>query len=260
MPTHSVCPLAGRTIVLTRTAERNEETRPVLESYGATVLCFPTIEILDPPSWQPVDNAIWKLAEYTDICFTSYHGIKKFIERIRTIRPKALETLSTRTLLAIGEKARCTLESLGFPLLSMMTYPSVKEFIESLKMQPLTGRKFLHPTGSNTSNDIWMYLNSRGVHYDELSVYRSVVPAGIDIEDFRTKLSMKTIDAITFFSPSAVLNFIDILGAESLSTVAVAAVSNITAEALLQAGIQPSIVAHPPTAEGLCTSLAKYFQ
>ncbi|MCX7984863.1 MAG: uroporphyrinogen-III synthase [Bacteroidetes bacterium] len=260
MTTHTGHLLAGRTIVLTRTAERNEATRPVLESYGANVICFPTVEIQSPPSWEQADSSIWKLAEYTDICFTSYHGTQLFIERIRHIRPKSLETINTRTLIAIGEKIRRTIESLGFNPLSMLTYTSITEFIESLKLQPLAGRKFLHPTRTKCTNGLKHYFQTRDVPFDEVPVYQLHVPNSVDVDLLRSQLQMKTIDAITFFSSSAVLNFIEMLGTEPLRNTVIAAVSTPTAETLKQAGIEPNIIAHPPTAEGLCTTLSLYFQ
>ncbi len=254
--------LAGRTIVLTRSAEHNEVTRPLFEARGASVLCFPTIEIHDSPSWDAVDSVLRKLAEFTDVCFTSQYAVKKLVERARAVRPKALETLSTRTLIAVGEKTRLTLESLGFPL-SHMPQPSQSSangIVEMLRTQSLEGRKFLYPKGNISRDDLSEQLRALGASIEDVVVYQTRVPESTFAETIKQKLQQKEIDVVTFFSPSAVHNCIELIGEEAVSNVVIAAVGNTTADAVTKAGLKVTIRAEQPTAESLVQSIERYYQ
>ena len=92
----TVLMLSGKTILVTRSKNASAEIQGLLESHGAAVICLPTIEIGEPESWKECDASIWKLAEYDSVCFTSKNAVDKFIQRVRLIRPQALNTLATR--------------------------------------------------------------------------------------------------------------------------------------------------------------------
>lgn len=253
-------PLQGRTVVLTRTPDHNAETRHIFEAHGASVLCFPTIMIQDPPSWGEVDNALWKLADYTDVCFTSQYAVKKLVERARLVRPKALETLSTRTLFAVGEKTRATLESLGFHGARIPLHASGAELVAAVRTQSLEGKKFLYPKGSIARDDVPAQLRTLGVPVDEIVVYATTIPQHTDVETVLQKFTQKEIDIVTFFSPSAVYNCVEMIGTEPLASVVVGVIGNTTAEAVKKVGLEPTIIASHATAEGLCQALETHFQ
>src|SRR5205085_9836175 len=51
-------PLAGRTIVITRARAQAAEFAALLEGYGARVVACPTIEIVEPETYAPLDEAL----------------------------------------------------------------------------------------------------------------------------------------------------------------------------------------------------------
>jgi uroporphyrinogen III methyltransferase/synthase len=53
--------LTGKTIVITRAAAQSADLRNRLEDLGARVIECPTIQIVPPKSWKPVDEAIRRL-------------------------------------------------------------------------------------------------------------------------------------------------------------------------------------------------------
>ncbi len=54
----STGPLTGRRIVVTRAARQSGGLRERLERQGAEVLLLPTIEIVPPESYAPLDSAL----------------------------------------------------------------------------------------------------------------------------------------------------------------------------------------------------------
>ena len=74
-------PLSNRIVVITRATAQSADFIAALESYGATVLACPTIEITDPLSFDQLDEAIDHLYGYDWIIFTSTNGVDYFLRR-----------------------------------------------------------------------------------------------------------------------------------------------------------------------------------
>ncbi|HEY1965248.1 MAG TPA: uroporphyrinogen-III synthase, partial [Acidobacteriaceae bacterium] len=60
----SQLPLAGRTIVVTRPRQQVSRLSRELEALGARVIELPTIEIVPPDSYEPLDAALRDLPQY----------------------------------------------------------------------------------------------------------------------------------------------------------------------------------------------------
>jgi uroporphyrinogen III methyltransferase/synthase len=251
--------LAGKTILVTRSKEASTEFRIALESRGASVFCLATIEIKDPDSWEACDNALWKLAEYDSVCFTSKNAVEKFIQRSRLLRPQALNTLGTRNIYAVGEKTKSTLEASGFSVQPVPRKHSAEELAHSFYGDTIKGRRFLFPK-SNIARDVLpSELRTLGAAVDEVIVYKTVIPESENLEHIRVLLTESKITVVTFFSPSSVRNFVEMLGMEILENVKIAVIGSTTAEAVKETGLGVAIIAHPSTAEGLMESIEKHF-
>jgi uroporphyrinogen III methyltransferase/synthase len=234
------------------------EIQGMLESLGASVVCLPTIEIVDPDSWDDCDAAIWKLAEYDSVCFTSKNAVEKLIQRVRLIRPQALNTLATRNLYAVGEKTKSILEASGFSVQAIPRKHSAENLAHSFYGQNVSGRYFLFPKSNLASEVLPTELRSLGALVDELVIYKTVIPDVGNLEQIRTFFKDGKIDIITFFSPSSVHNFIEMLGAEILQSVLVAVIGPTTEEAAKEAGLEVPIVARRQTADGVVQSIVEH--
>ena len=251
--------LSGKTILITRSKKSTDEIRVILESRGASVVCLPTIEIVDPDSWDECDTKIWKLAEYDSICLTSKNAVEKFVQRIRLIRPQALNTLATRNLYAVGEKTKSTLEANGFSVHPIPQKHSAENLAQSFYGQNISGKHFLFPKSNIARDVIPKELRSLGAIVDEIVTYKTVIPELENLEHIRTLLTNGKIDIITFFSPSSVRNFVEMIGVDTMQHVLIAAIGQITAEAATEVGLEVNIVAKQQTAESLVQGIVEYF-
>src|SRR5437763_11550497 len=95
-------PLSGRTVMITRAREQAAEFAAALEGYGARVVSCPTIEIVAPDSYAPLDDAIENLFGYDWIVFTSVNGVEHFLRRLEAACKDASELDDVRVC-AIGE-------------------------------------------------------------------------------------------------------------------------------------------------------------
>src|ERR671938_443320 len=78
-------PLAGRTVVITRALAQAREFAAQLEAYGARVVACPTIEIVEPDSYAPLDQAIENLYGYDWLIFTSANAVDFFLRRLAAL-------------------------------------------------------------------------------------------------------------------------------------------------------------------------------
>jgi uroporphyrinogen III methyltransferase/synthase len=251
--------LQNKFFLVTRTEEQSAAFRSLLESRGATTACLPAIQIVDPDSWEDCDNAIWKLAEYFAVCFTSKNAVDKFIARIRSIRPNALHTLSDCKLFAIGEKTKAALYANGFSSAFAPQHASVEELAKALQALGVNGKHILFPKSNIARNELPDQLHAAGATVDEVVAYKTVLPDPVKLDLVRQMLKEKKIDAATFFSPSSVVNVVEMLGTDLLSQTAIAAIGTTTAEAVTQAGLHTNVIAPQATSESLASEIEKYF-
>jgi uroporphyrinogen III methyltransferase / synthase len=251
--------LQNKLFLVTRTEEQSATFRSLLESRGARTACLPAIQIVDPDSWQDCDNAIWKLAEYYAVCFTSKNAVEKFVTRIRTIRPNALHTLSDCKLFAVGEKTKSALHANGFSEVLAPQHASAEDLAAAIQKLGVAGQRILFPKSNIASHELPEQLRAAGATVDEVTAYKTVLPDPVKLDSVRQMLKEKKIDAATFFSPSSVVNVVEMLGTDLLARTAIAAIGATTAEAVTQAGLHTNVVAPQATSESLASEIEKYF-
>jgi len=233
--------------------------RSLLESRGASVVCFPTIEITNPKSWDECDKSIWKLSEYTSVCFTSKNAVIKFVERIRSIRPQAVDTLATRNIFAVGEKTKKSLESSGFSVLATPQRASAEELTTMFQAHQIKDAKILFPKSSIAREELPKQLRSMGAIVDEIVVYDTIIPELDNLERIRQMFLENKIDVTTFFSPSSILNFTEMIDSEILAHTEIAVIGPTTAETAQQLGLTVTIFAQQATTESLVEAIQEHF-
>lgn len=175
-------------------------------------------------------------------------------------RPQALNTLGLRTIYAVGIKTKAALESAGLSVQALPQQHSAEELTRSLRGQDVKGRHFLFPKGNIARDALPQELRSRGAIVDEVIVYKTVVPETDNLERIRSFLAEGKVNIVTFFSPSSVRNFVEMLGVEALAKTRIAVVGPTTAEAIGELGIIPAIVSKQPSAESLVQEIEEYFK
>ena len=140
----STLALAGKRILITRAREQSEEFSRLLQTYGAHVVAFPTIEIAPPDDWHPLDEAIEKLASYDWVIFTSVNGVRSFIQRLKDMG-KGVDVLAGKKICAIGPRTQEELESMGLTVSFIPQEYRAEGVIEGLKAIGIKGQKILLP-------------------------------------------------------------------------------------------------------------------
>jgi uroporphyrinogen III methyltransferase / synthase len=259
-------PLFGKRIVVTRPREQALELVEALEQLGATVVEAPTVRIVPPEDYAPLDEACANVGQNDWVVFTSANGVDYFFQRMQ-VGPTDTRSLAGVKLCAIGPG---TAERLARHCLKVDLVPSefrAEAVVEALRATgDLAGRKFLLPRADIARELLADELRKSGALVTEVTAYRTLpVETERDSEpDIYRMLLDRKVDVLTFTSASTVRNFVRLYGVEPvadlLQPVAIASIGPVTAEAAQQCGIRTTIMPSEYTIAGLVRAIVDHFE
>jgi uroporphyrinogen III methyltransferase / synthase len=259
-------PLFGKRIVVTRPREQAAELVEALEQLGATVVEAPTVRIVPPEDFEPLDEACAAVGQFNWIVFTSVNGVDYFFQRLHA-GPSDARALAGVKLCAIGPGTADRLARHGLKVDLMPGEYRAEAVISALRETgDLTGQSFLLPRADIARELLADELRASGATVTEVTAYRTVgVEPDRDNEpDIYRMLLDHKVDALTFTSASTVRNFVRLYGSEPvadlLAPVAIASIGPVTAEAALQCGIKTTIMPADYTIQGLVRAIVEHFE
>jgi uroporphyrinogen-III synthase len=126
----------------------------------------------------------------------------------------------------------------------------------------VAGKRFLFPCSDIAREEIPGRLREAGAEVERVVVYRTVTPPEDRAEHVRGLFKRGGVDVLIFASPSAVHNFVELMGTELMRetpvTPIVAAIGPTTAEAVRKHGLSPHVVAGAPDAASFVRALVAY--
>jgi uroporphyrinogen III methyltransferase/synthase len=238
-------PLSGKTVLITRAASQSAELRTALEGLGAKVIECPTIHIVPPTTWKPVDDAIRRLNTYNWLLFTSANAVEQFMDRMRERRPSIpIAVVGSATSTKLAEwKLKPSLVPKNFRAEGLL-----EAFAENL-----VGTRILFPRAEVAREMLPEELRRRGAVVDVVTVYRTVKAMTGDIGEI---LESERVDCIVFTSPSTIPENLHVLPTGT----ALAVIGPVTREAARLLGLKPDIVPVQSTVQELVEAIEKYFE
>ncbi len=256
-------PLFGKRVLMTRAKEQAGELAALLTGYGAEAIEAPTIKIVSPLDWAPVDHAISTIETYDWIIFTSVNGVDRFMTRVWG---KGLDSrcLAGRQLCCIGPRTAEELEKFGVKADLIPADYQAEGVLESLARQDLTKVRILIPRAEVARELLPEELRAQGAHVDVVPVYRTVTPAQ-DGADWRQLLVDHRIHVVTFTSSSTVRNFVTMLGGVDavrslMQSVTIACIGPITAKTAEEYSLTVSIMPKENTVPALVEAIAHHYK
>src|SRR5207244_10814021 len=151
----------GTTVLGTRPREQAGEFADLLAGYGARVLTMPTIAIVPPADWRPLDRAIGDLARYDWVIFTSVNGVRFFFERLRALGRDA-RALGRARFAAIGPRTAEALAGQGFKADVVPQQYQAEGVLEAFKKEDVKGVRILIPRAEVARDLLPKELRVRG--------------------------------------------------------------------------------------------------
>src|SRR5207245_1754163 len=131
-------------VLVTRPREQAGEFADLLAGYGARVLTMPTIAIVPPADWGPLDRAIADLARYDWVIFTSVNGVRFFFDRLRALGRDA-RALGRARFCAIGPRTAEALAWKGFKADLVPKDEQAERLLEAINMEERQGARIIIP-------------------------------------------------------------------------------------------------------------------
>jgi uroporphyrinogen-III synthase len=256
-------PLTGLRVLVGRARHQAGALSTQLRKLGAEVLEIPFIEIRNPRSFKPLDNALKNLPAYDWLIMTSVNGVEAMWERLTKLRltKKSLRHLHVA---AIGPATKKALEKRGLKVNVVPEEYVAESVVKSLRKQ-VEGKRILLVRAKVARDVIPRELRKAGAAVDVVEAYETVVP-----RSSRTRLraalktSSKRPDVITFTSSSTVKNFVALLGRSGrtrprkdtcLEGITLASIGPVTSGTLRELKLGVDIEARQYTIPGLVQAI-----
>jgi uroporphyrinogen-III synthase len=257
----SSSPLAGKRIVITRAALQGSELVEKLSDSGAIPILLPLITFAAPEDYAPLDAALLQWSRFDWVMFTSAYAVQAVMSRATRQGRTLAKNLPPPNIAVVGPTTRQKAESVGFRVAhTAQTHVGVA-LAQELRDR-VRGKRVLLPRSDRASPDLPSALQKLGAHVTEVIAYRTVRPTDADQERL-ARVARGEADAILFFSPSAVQNFVELSGRKQLNIlqhrVAMTAIGPVTAGALREVGVHRIVQAAEPSASAVLQALESRF-
>lgn len=254
-------PLFGKTVLVTRAREQASDLTNQLETLGARCIEAPAIKLVEPESFDPLDQAIDELQTYQWLIFTSANGVDAFFKRLR-LAEKDSRSLAGAKVVAIGSQTAARLEQQGIAADIVPLEFRAEGIVEALTPHIVAGDRILIPRALVARDILPVKLRELGADVDVVPAYQTIA-GDTDGAALAKQLAAGEIDLVTFTSSSTVTNLLALLGEQGANLVKhakIACIGPITAATCLEHDIRPDAMAEEYTISGMVTAIRPLFE
>jgi len=254
-------PLWGKTALVTRSRDQAGSLVARLQAAGARCLEVPTIEIVPPADFAPLDAALQHLPRYDWVIFTSANGVKAFMERLFHMGLD-VRALGRAKLAVIGPATAQALRDYSLAADVVPDTFQAEGLLKTLTPRLMGGTRLLLARAEQARDVLPEGLREMGMKVDVAPVYRALPPESVPPEA-AAALAAGRVDILTFTSSSTVHNFGALVGKDAFQKLAggavVASIGPITTATLEEYGITPRIEPAAFTIPALVAAIVEYF-
>ena len=206
---NSQLPLAGKTILVTRSVSQSAEFSDRLQQQGARVIEMPALVIGPPSTWEPLDSAIAQLSSFHWLILTSHNAVDCFFQRLQA-KGKDARSLFGIKIAVVGKK---TAESLRSHSLQPDFIPPnfVADSLVENFPDNLQNCQILFPRVESGGREVLVKeFTAKGAQVIEVPAYQSCCPETIDPIAL-SALQNQAVNIITFASSKTVHNFCNLI-------------------------------------------------
>jgi uroporphyrinogen III methyltransferase/synthase len=255
-------PLWGKTVVVTRSRDQASYLVELLNQAGARCLEVPTIEIMPPADFNPLDAALQHLSRYDWVIFTSANGVRAFIQRLFRMGLD-VRALGRAKIAVIGPATADALKQYGLMADVVPKTFQAEGLLEVLTPRLLGGTRILLARAEQARDVLPEGLVQVGMAVDVVPVYRAVPPESVPDEAAEV-LKEGGVDVLTFTSSATVHNFAGLVGKDRFQSLTagttVASIGPITTATLKEYDITPQIEPAAFTIPALAAAIVDYFK
>ncbi len=242
-------------VVVTRDEPSDGPLSSQLRQLGLGVLSWPVVRVGAPQDGAPFEGALARAAHYDWIVFASRHAVQAVTSRLRTT-PVGVRVA------AVGAATAEALRAHGWRVHVVPAEASAAALVAALAPMMEHGTRVLFPASSRALPTLGAGLAQLGVEVTQVEAYRTE-SAPLDLKECRARIRQRSVAAVTFTSPSTVVELERALGAASfkrlLSGCLAIALGATTAQTLNTRGHE-CMLAQPASLQGLALTTFRLLQ
>lgn len=242
-------------VVVTRAESSDGPLSSQLRSLGLKVLLWPAITV-ERTDTSELNDALARIHEFDWIVFASRHAAAPVLAQLPT-QPQGLKVA------AVGAATAQVLRQRGWTIELVPADANAGALITAFAPVAKEGLRVLYPASSRALPTIAKGLAQLGAQVTQVEAYRTDASASLDVADCRAWIERNEIGAVTFASPSAVVELERALGRQDfdklLNTAAAVAIGPTTARVLAEFGRAP-VLAESATLRGLANTAFRLVQ
>jgi len=251
----SALPLAGRTVLVTRTREQAGGLVDKLHALGATVVVVPLLSTVPLLSPGEVGAAVERLLASPAprwAVFTSATAVRLVLGAIEVAQ------LAGIAIACVGAETAAALAAAGCSPRLVPARQDATGLADALAAEGVAGATVWLPAAEGASPLLPRALSDAGAAVIEQRLYRSAMPP--DAADRLRAALDRGADAVTLTSGSTARHLAEALGGTPLDPrVALVCIGAATASAARGSGLRVDAVAADPSAAGIAEALAAHF-
>jgi uroporphyrinogen III methyltransferase/synthase len=256
-------PLFGKRILVTRAQAQAQALSDLLRAQGGEAVECPTIQIVPPQDWKPVDEALAELGRFHWLILTSVNGVRPFMNRL-IVQGRDVRALAGLRICCIGPRTAEALSGYGVRADVIPHEYQAEGVLAALKAVGVSGRRILIPRAEVAREILPEQLLRLGAEVRVVPVYRTVRPA-CDPATRARLFRDPPIDVVTFASSSAVRNFRALFEGRDemvrlVGTSTVACIGPITARTAEEEGLTVGILATENTIPALVAAIVGHYR
>jgi uroporphyrinogen-III synthase len=247
-----------KAVVVTRAEAQDGPLSSQLRGLGLCVLLWPAVSVAIAQTG-PLEAALKSVEQFKWMVFASRYAVAAVTERL----PKAPAGVR---IAAVGQATAQVLRQRGWPVDLLPEEANAASLVSAFEAQtshPMAaGTKVLFPASSRALPTIAAGLTQLGAEVVQVEAYRTE-SASLNAEECRPWIEREAIGAVTFASPSAVVELERSLGKDYfdrlLSRSKVVAIGPTTARELAERGCSP-VLAESATLRGIALTTFRLLQ
>lgn len=202
-----------------------------------------------------------QLGAFDWLLLTSQNVVRALVQRCRSLGLAFPPPCGSMRIAAVGKGTAAAAEQAGWQVAYISRAQQGLALADELGPQ-LTGRSVFLPRSNLANPELPAALRRHGARVTEVVAYRNLLPRPTG-EDSFAEIARGEVDAILFFSPSAVRHLAARMGAVRLQElpthVTCAAIGPVTAGALREAGIERIVISREATVSGILEALVEHW-
>ena len=218
-------------VVVTRAEAADGPLSTQLRQLGLTVLLWPATHTNAADS-NALDEALRQVRKFDWMVFASRHAVAAVLRRL-AVQPGNLRVA------AVGQATAQVLRQRGWRVDVVPDDAEAGALVTALAPQLSAGARVLYPASSRALPTISKGLAQLGAQVTQVEAYRTE-PAALDVAECRKWIERDAVGAVTFASPSAVIELAQALGKADLDRLLAharaIAIGPTTARALAERG------------------------